>query len=486
MNALNILLRIVLKAIRTKIRNFKLDNLYYSKYPYFCAMFQEKFAQKIQPFIKDQLNPSFLLAVSGGVDSMVLLWLFCHLKFEVQNLKLFNQIANLKSQILNFQVAHINYKLRGEDSDLDQKLVQNFCEKHGIKLHIYEVSERDNCPKNGSIQLWARELRYRFFREIQEQEKLDFLATAHHLNDQLETFFINLSRGSGLAGLCGIPTDENRVFRPLLEWSKAEIYNFAKDQNIPYREDISNQKNDYLRNKIRNKIVPELQEINADFLGQFHKSLRILSDTKYFVNQQINQILSELTLRKNDEVWVLDKGKLAQKSDFEKFEILRKFGFENELENTKIFTAETGKVFHSQEFSLLINREELVFSDCQSSIANRQSPILQQLSDDEYFISLENFQLSIKNNQPKTWLFDKNKIKFPLKIRKRQEGDFFYPIGMQGKKKVSKFLKDEKISQWDKEKIHLLCDAEDNILGVIPLRQDGRFFGKNINIRIII
>lgn len=221
--------------------------LFYFKFPYLCPMLsQENFNENLQALIGEEKSPSFLLAVSGGVDSMVLLYL----------------ISNFKSQISNsFVVAHINYKLRGKDSDLDQKLVEEFCENHQIKLHIYQVSEKDQKPENASIQLWARELRYRFFREIQERENLKYLITAHHLNDQLETFFINLSRGSGITGLSGIPTNENQILRPLLPFSKEEIYAFAKENDIPFREDISNAKNDYLRNKIRNTIIPHFLDL---------------------------------------------------------------------------------------------------------------------------------------------------------------------------------------------------------------------------------
>lgn len=428
-------------------------------------IFQEIFTQKLRAFASQKINPTFLLAVSGGVDSMVLLWLFVNC---------FSRTANGE---WHFQVAHINYKLRGEDSDLDQKLVEKFCEKYGVKYYIYEVSEQDDCPEKGSIQLWARELRYRVFKEIQEQKNIDFLVTAHHLNDQLETFIINLSRGSGLSGLRGIPADDNGIFRPLLEWSKAEIYAFAKAQNIPFREDISNQKTDYLRNKFRHKIVPELEKINADFLTQFHKSIHILGEANDFIKTQIDHILSALTLKKDEEYWVLNKSILAQKSDFEKFEILRRFGFENRGEIAKIFIAETGKSFHSKEFCLLINREELIFKSQKPEVRIQTLPILEQISDNEY--SLKKNQLSTFNFQPQTWFFDKNKIKLPLKIRERQSGDVFFPKGMRGKKKVAKFLKDEKISQWDKDKTYILCDANEQILGVVPLRQDGRFILKN-------
>lgn len=416
---------------------------------------QENFNENLQALIGEEKSPSFLLAVSGGVDSMVLLYL----------------ISNFKSQISNsFVVAHINYKLRGKDSDLDQKLVEDFCENHQIKLHIYQVSEKDQKPENASIQLWARELRYRFFREIQEQENLKFLLTAHHLNDQLETFFINLSRGSGIAGLSGIPTNENQILRPLLPFSKEEIYAFAKENDIPFREDISNAKNDYLRNKIRNTIIPHFLDLTPHFLNNFKKSINILNQSKDFIYNQIDKILTEISIKNEDDFWILNKEKLSQESPFVQFEILKKFGFDNKNEIAKIFTAETGKIFYSENYTLLINRNELIIRLKTTSPTSEN--IILEIENDE--VDLRQF-IADWEAPKKEWILDKSKVKFPLYLRRKREGDVFYPIGMQGKKKVSKFLKDEKLSLWEKEKIWLLCDAHDHILGVLPLRQDRRF-----------
>lgn len=418
---------------------------------------EETFLEEFGKLLDFNKKGNFLLAVSGGVDSMVLLWLFGYLKSS--------------HHISNFQVAHINYKLRGEDSDLDQKLVEDYCQKSKIPLYVYEVSERDNCPKNSSIQLWARELRYRFFREIQEKNELDYLVTAHHLNDQAETFFINLLRGSGLDGLCGIPSDENGILRPLLDFSKDEIYAFAKENDIPFREDVSNQKNDYLRNKVRNQIIPLFAKANAHFLQNFSKSHSILNETKIFVKKQIESTLTSITLKKNEKEWVLSKTMLSTKSDFEKYEILKRFGFQNSKEISKIFTAHTGSYFYSPDFSLLINREELVFINRFSSAIS--TPPRLSIDDNNIIIHCE----AITNDNQKhiSWYLDPQKIKLPLQFRKPQEGDVFFPAGMLGKKKISKYLKDEKFSRLEKENIWLLCDSNDMILGIIPYRQDRRF-----------
>lgn len=416
--------------------------------------------------IKDQLENlvnlpekyTYLLAVSGGADSMVLVSLFHNLG-------------------LDFEVAHINYKLRGEDSDLDQKVVQDFCEKNHIKFHLYEVSEKDNKPEN-SIQLWAREIRYHFFKLIQEKENLDFLVTAHHLNDQLETFIINLSKASGITGLSGIPANDNKILRPLLSFSKQEIYAFAKDNNIQYREDASNKKSDYLRNKIRNEIVPKLMETNDHFLENFKKTSSYLNQTKDFVQKQIQEIENNLLIFNKDHK-ILSKEKLNQESDFVKFEILKKYGFNQEEEIKKIFNAETGSSFFSSNYQLIVNRNELIIINQTDEKENEEEIILiEKFNLDTTSIDIDlNHFISSDNEIHKSfrWCFDAEQIQFPLVLRKKQEGDLFYPLHFSGKKKVSKFFKDEKLSILAKQKIWVLADGNRNVLGVIPYRQDRRF-----------
>ncbi|WP_300352261.1 tRNA lysidine(34) synthetase TilS [Chryseobacterium sp.] len=416
------------------------------------------FKKQLENLIAFPENQHYLLAVSGGADSMVLAFIF-------------------KALGLNFQVAHVNYKLRGEDSDSDQKVVEDFCFKNEIKFHLYEVSEQDKKPDN-SIQLWARELRYDFFKQIQEKENLEFLVTAHHLNDQLETFIINLSKASGIKGLSGIPANDNKILRPLLHFSKDEIYDFAKENNIAYREDLSNKKSDYLRNKIRNELVPKLLETNDHFLENFKKSLSYLNQTKDFVQQQIVEIEKKVTIS-NKENKILDKEKLNLESDFVKFEILKKCGFNKVEEIKKIFTAETGSRFFSAHYQLIINRNELIFNELKKKTEITEDLILIQSFDfNESTIEIDLTDIIDRVQEiPETfrWEFDAKKLIFPLKLRKKKNGDYFYPIGMKGRKKIAKFFRDEKISILAKEKIWILTDGNDSVLGVIPFRQDKRY-----------
>ncbi|EFK36599.1 tRNA(Ile)-lysidine synthase [Chryseobacterium gleum] len=423
------------------------------------------FINQLKNLVHEPEKHTFLLAVSGGVDSMVLASLFRDFGQEIQDSK------------FRFQVAHINYKLRGNDSDLDQKTVQDFCEKNHIKFHLYEVSEKDQKPEN-SIQLWARELRYRFFKTIQEKEKLEFLVTAHHLNDQLETFIINLSKAAGINGLSGIPSHDNNILRPLLNFSKKEIYQFAELNHIEFREDLSNKKNDYLRNKIRNQIVPMLMETNDHFLDNFRKSSSLLNQTKDFVQKQIQEIENNLTVF-NQDYKILSKEKLNQESDFVKFEILKKYGFNQEEEIPKIFKAENNSSFFSKEYQLIVNRDELIFiSRSQEKKSDEEIVLIDHFdfSENQITINLVDHIESIDGiNKGFEWDFDAEKLHFPLRLRKQKEGDEFYPTGFSGKKKVSKFFRDEKLSILARQKIWILADSNDSVLGVIPIRQDRRY-----------
>jgi tRNA(Ile)-lysidine synthase len=426
---------------------------------------KSSFSNQLENLVQQPEKQSFLLAVSGGADSMVLASLFKDLRDATQG------------SGYTFHVAHINYKLRGEDSDLDQKIVQDFCEKNHIQFHLYEVSEKDKKPEN-SIQLWARELRYQFFKEIQEKEKLTFLVTAHHLNDQLETFIINLSKAAGIKGLSGIPSNDNHILRPLLNFSKEEIYEFAEKNDILFREDLSNKKSDYLRNKIRNEVVPKLLETNESFLENFKKSSSHLNQAKDFVQKQIQEIENKLSIF-NQYHKILSKEKLNRESDFVKFEILKKYGFTQEEEIPKIFKAENNSSFFSKDFHLIVNRDELIFINRNEKQEIKDEVILMDhfdFSESRLTIDLEDFIEDIDGiNKEVEWEFDVKKLHFPLRLRKQQDGDEFFPTGFLGKKKVSKFFRDEKLSILARQKIWILSDSRNSVLGIVPFRQDRRY-----------
>lgn len=297
------------------------------------------FREKIQNLCPDFQKQKFLLAVSGGPDSMVLADLF------------------LKCG-LHFQAAHINYRMRDDDSEADRQLTEDFCSRNQIPFHLYTVSDEEK-PARKSIQLWARHLRYDFFRKIMAAEGIDFLVTAHHLNDELETFLINLSRGSGIAGLSGIPAQDNHILRPLLSFSKKEIYAYAETENIQFREDLSNQKNDYLRNAFRNKAVPVLQEIVPDFLVQFSHSIRNLHEADDFIQRNVRALYGEILKENLGEKFILDKQRLLASDPFLIREIIRSLGFTGQ-ETEKVIHAENGKFFRSKSHEIQITKKDII------------------------------------------------------------------------------------------------------------------------------
>lgn len=421
------------------------------------------FQRSLAQLCPDWRNRRYLLAVSGGADSMVLL----------------NLCSNLE---LDLQVAHVNYGLRASESDLDQTLVEKFCKGKNIVFHVYRVSESDKKPAN-SIQKWARDLRYKFFNQILREKDLDFLMTAHHLNDQLETFIINLSKASGLKGLRAIPPNENKTLRPLLSFTKEEIYDFAGQNKIEYREDLSNLKNDYLRNFIRNEITPNLLKVNDQFLPNFAKSLQYISESHHFIENQIEEILNGISV-KEDSHFSIVKNSFLEQSEFIKNEILRKFGFNSNTEIEKIFKAKTGKIFISATHEVLIDREHFVFSEIfEKSVTTKE--ITLEIDENKTVLIPKEICDELLKLSSCRWKIDENKIQLPLKLRPAKEGDYFYPIGMIGKKKIPKFFKDEKIPILAQQKIWLLCDAAENVLGVLPMRQDRRFAAAQFTAEII-
>lgn len=303
----------------------------------------ENFAKSLQQLVPDYREKKYLLAVSGGADSMVMLQLFVQANLAVE-------------------AAHVNYQLRGEDSSLDAALVKDFCGANSIPFHYKKI---DEVRPAGSVQVWARDLRYRFMADVLKENNLDYMVTAHHLNDVLETFLINLSRGSGIRGLAGIPANQNRILRPLLNVSKEEIYRFAKNHEIAFREDASNKKNDYLRNQIRHNVVPELLLLNNDFLENFNHSIHLLNETKNFVEEIIDEKIKLLTVSSGPD-FVLDKAGLKEEQYFIRTEILRRYGFVNDTEIEKLFNAENGSIFITKSHRISVKRAGFLIEEKRS------------------------------------------------------------------------------------------------------------------------
>lgn len=417
------------------------------------SKFQEHLKSKF-PFLQ---KAKILIAVSGGLDSMVLLELLLLSK-------------------LDLAVAHCNFQLRNAESDGDEAFVKSYCSTHSIhgffqRFDTQQFAEDEKL----SIQVAARKLRYEWFYELLKKENFDFVLTAHHLDDQLETFLINFSRGTGLDGLCGIPSLNDKIVRPLLIFSRAEIETFANENQLKWREDSSNSSDKYLRNKIRHQLVPLLKELNPSFLDSFEKTIQNVSQAQSLVDDA-SRIVYRKVVTDVDYQKVIDLKELMQLSNYHAYlyQWLSPFGFSAWQDIYDLVEAQSGKQILSEHFRLVKNRDTFILEPKTVTIS------------DEYFIKEKEIQLNfplklrfcevsdLSISDSKTIFVDSKLVKFPLTLRKWKEGDYFYPFGMKGKKKVSKFFKDEKFSLPKKETTWLLC-SENKIIWIVGERMDDRF-----------
>ena len=417
--------------------------------------------QKFQNHINQNLpflqGKNLLLATSGGIDSMVLLELCHQLKLDIR-------------------VAHCNFQLRGDESDEDEKFVKTQCEKLDVLLFINHFDTKKFAEKQKlSIQVVARNLRYDWFNTLLINNDYDYILTAHHLDDSLETFLINFTRGSGLEGLTGIPQQNGNVIRPLLPFSRNEIEAFAKENNIQWREDSSNALDKYLRNKLRHDVIPVLKELNPSLLDSFENTISNLKQSQSLVNDASQMVYKQVV--SEEDTIKIDISKLTEFQNYNAYlyQWLQPFGFTAWEDIYTLVEAQSGKQVFSQKYILLKDRNHLILFPKQ----NENEPILFSVAKDQKEVKFP-LKLSFCNVDdisiaPTNVIFvDEDKLQFPLEIRKWQEGDWFFPFGMNGKKKLSKFFKDEKFSLLDKSNTWLLC-SENQIVWVIGKRQDERF-----------
>ena len=400
-----------------------------------------------------------IIAVSGGVDSIVLFHLCLKLK-------------------LNFFVAHCNFKLREKESDLDEKFVRDLAIKNNIKFYTKSFNTKKlSSNYNKSIQMAARELRYSWFEELSKELNVKHILTAHHLDDSLETFLINLSRGSGIDGLLGIPKVNDTVYRPLLIFKKDEILSYAKENEISWREDSSNRKQDYLRNQIRIEVLPKLKEINPNLLDNFSKSIDRLQQSKSIIKDKIDDFIKNVSFTRDEKIYFeINKIKKVTNIDAYLYELLKRYNFTQWDDIRGLLDSQSGKQIISKTHKLLKDREHLILVK-NSEVENKTALI--NKSSKEVAVSLGKIKLSIAKKISKedsdVIYLDSAKLNFPLKVRNLLSGDYFYPFGMNGKKKVSKYLKDKKISIYDKDKVLILETSKNKIIWVVGMRLDDRF-----------
>ena len=392
-----------------------------------------------------------LLTVSGGVDSMVLMSL----------------CVNSGSTV---GVAHCNFCLRGRESDEDEILVQEHARKYGIECHNRRFDTVGEMERTGeSMEMAARRLRYTWFAELCEEHGYTVIAVAHHIDDSIETFFINLMRGTGLRGLTGIHQQVGRVVRPLMFASRKEILDYALHKHIPYREDSSNKTTKYLRNKIRLGLTPRIREINPRFPFIMSRNIERLMAAQRFIDGAIDHIYAE-AVSDEDGIYTIRMEHIsnADSREFVIYEILSsRFGFKGDVVDglcRALQSDTTGRRFYSRSHVAYVDRGNIVVTrisdedNCQVSVQQGQqraycgNSVL-------YFEIVDVDSLPSYNVADNVALLDADKVEFPLMLRRWSEGDTFIPFGMTGRKKVSDFLIDGKVSMAEKNRQFVLISG---------------------------
>ncbi len=422
-----------------------------------------QFKEKIKTEFSFLTQSKILIAISGGADSVALTHL-CH------------QLN------LNFSLAHCNFKLRDKESDADDLFVKQLAKSLNTKIHAIQFNTLEYSKTNKlSTQMAARKLRYDWFNELSAQYQYDYILTGHHADDNLETFFINLTRGTGLDGLLGIPQNNNNIVRPLLSFSRIEILNFLNCNSLKYREDSSNSSTKYLRNKIRIELIPILKQISPNILESINTTQKHLNTSSQLVNDFIETknkyIITSKTATHTE--YCVDNIKKLNTVQAYLYAAFKNFGFTQWDDIYHLLDAQTGKFVLSKTHRLLKNRNTLILSKLNNDAPKTSNVIINAFDTPiSTPLGVLNFDVisdkSIASTNANCIFLDLEKLDLPLTVSKWEHGDFFFPIGMQGKKKLSKYMKDEKLSLIDKANV-LVLKSQSDIVWVIGKRMDNRY-----------
>ncbi|MCK4956609.1 MAG: tRNA lysidine(34) synthetase TilS [Candidatus Cloacimonetes bacterium] len=437
------------------------------------------FTEKFEKYVleKKLISPGdkILIGFSGGADSTALLTALNSLR------------AKYKISIL---AAHLNYNLRGEDSIRDEEFVKNFCFSRNISLVIKSVT----LDSHSDLENHAREIRFNYFHEVAKLYKINKIAVGHNKQDQAETIIFRLFRGSGYTGLKGILPIDGTLIHPLLIFSREEIVKFLESQDISWREDISNQENNYTRNKIRNQLIPWISEnLNPNFIDKLSASANIFAETDEILSELSHRKYKQITKKTPDETIVLSLKKLISmkshhniglfKQAFAELTGSEKNFYQNNYEEIEsILHSEGSKQVMLPENIVAIKEYDFLRFCKKELLTNVDVNNLKTINSLRHRFTFENYRISMKQLKKlptKRYLFeDKNtvyldldKTTFPMIIRHRQPGDRFTPYGMKNRKKLKDFFIDEKVPKFERDKVLIICD-EDKILWVAGMRLD--------------
>jgi tRNA(Ile)-lysidine synthase len=419
--------------------------------------------KKILAFFKQhqiKTNSKFLVGASGGSDSMALLDI------------------GLKTG-LNISVAHVNYQLRNEESERESFIVKQYCLEN--KLNFYYKEAKINLLKN--LQNEAREVRYQFFNDLAEEKKMDYILTAHHQNDNHETFLFNALKGNGIGSLKGIPERNGIILRPLLQFTKTQLLIYVQENKIKYGTDSSNLTSKYERNFIRNEVFQKLKNKFPKFEQGLTNSINFLKEDYLLLNQLVEEIIQPILTEKKDHTLINFNNHIPRQAWYHFF---KKYGFNYSQINSWLESnSQSGKFIESSTHRISKDRKKWILS--KKSINKRHNKIFYIQKNEKIEIPIiligqmsDNLSLEMSNNNVE--FFNFSKLDFPLKLRKWKRGDKIQPLGMKGSKKISDILIDFKISNLEKENIYVIESNNDIIWIVGVLMSDKYKLDKNSSI----
>ena len=426
----------------------------------------QKFGEYIGEHSLVMPDDKVLLAVSGGVDSMVMLSLFARSGYQIG-------------------VAHCNFQLRGPEAEEDELLVEQLAAQYGVPHYNIRFDTKGEVERSGdSVQMAARRLRYAWFDELCEKHGYTRIAIAHHADDSVETFFINLLRGTGLRGLTGIHVVNGKLIRPLLFATRKDILEYALANHIQFREDSSNLSTKYLRNKIRLGLVPRIREINPHFSEVMSSNVQRLTDAQRFIDSGMAVIRNEI-VETHGEDMVIDPSRInpSLPVGFVIYELLHDYGFKGAVIDQLYAALEngdgSGKRFYSKDRIAYIDRQKIILSpisdedSCSMEVDPRHSPVYCGNSALHFeFVEIDDVEtLNVPENVA---LLDMERLHFPMVVRRWNDGDSFIPFGMDGRKKVSDYLVDAKVPMPDKKRQFVLISGDD-IVWLVGRRIDDRY-----------
>jgi tRNA(Ile)-lysidine synthase len=441
-----------------------------SKFASLKVFFIFMIVKRLQDILREHRwhQKKIIVAVSGGADSMVL-------------------AAMLQQLDATIIIAHCNFGLRGKESDEDEAMVVAWAAAQGIPCRVQHFDTRAQLEsKGGNLQETARELRYRWFEDLRQETGFDLIATAHHSQDSVETMLINFFKGTGIAGMHGILPQQQKIIRPLLTFTKEELQQYALEQGVPWREDSSNLKEDYTRNAVRHQLLPVIGKIFPGAPGNLLGNTIRFAETEQLYSQAIEGYRKKLLLQRNKD-WYIPVLRLRHVVPLYTvlWELVRPFGFSpaQAREVQHLLEAETGRYVAARDFRIIRNRNFLIITPNQPQ---ESTHILIEAG--EGATNYHGHSLYIKSAMLDTAARERLKtlgrheicvdaalLRFPLVLRPWKMGDYFYPFGMnRKKKKVSRFLIEQKVPLHEKEKVWVL-ESDKKIVWVVGMRADERF-----------